>query len=86
MTGSRVQLFLLVSDRGALAVATAGRLSPSETHTPRIALRLTFDETVTGSLGPSHDVFILIVEDELALVGFDGQHRVAFAFFIAHTP
>src|SRR3979490_1715552 len=49
----------------------------------RIALRLTLDEAV-ASLGPGHDVFILIVQDELALVGFYGQHGVAFAILVAH--
>src|SRR6266705_5055963 len=48
-----------------------------------IALRLTLDEAVAG-LGPGHDVLILIVEDELALVGLHGQHGVAFALLVAH--
>src|SRR3977135_60690 len=49
----------------------------------RIALRLALDEAVSG-LGPGHDVFVLVVEDELALVGLHGQHRVAFALLVAH--
>src|SRR3981189_1976679 len=43
----------------------------------RIALRLTLDEAVTG-LGPGHDVFVLVVEDELALIGFYRQTPWAF--------
>src|SRR5260370_38417682 len=49
----------------------------------RIALRLTLDETVS-SLGPGHDGFVLVVEDELALVGLYRQHRVAVALLVAH--
>ena len=48
-----------------------------------IALRLTLDEAVSG-LGPGHDVFVLVVEDKLALIGLHGQHRVAFALLVAH--
>src|ERR1700758_4578381 len=33
-----------------------------------VALRLPFDEAVAG-LGPGQDVFVLVVENELALVG-----------------
>ena len=82
MTGSRVSVVRIQCSR-ALAVATAGRLSPSETQTFGIALRLTLDEAVAG-LGPGHDAFVLVVEDELALVGFHGQHGVAFALLVAH--
>src|SRR5260370_12396519 len=49
----------------------------------RIALRLTLDEAVS-SLGPGHDVFVLVVEDELALIGLYRQHRVASALLVAH--
>src|SRR6202171_6138157 len=49
----------------------------------RIALRLTLDEAIS-SLGPGHDSLVLVVENELALVGFHGQHRVAFALLVAH--
>src|SRR6266513_4483337 len=73
VTGSRVLLF-----RVALAIAGAGggdRGTAIAERDPyvRIALRLTFDEAISG-LGPGHDVFVLVIADELALVGFYGQH------------
>src|SRR6266568_4427861 len=49
----------------------------------RVALRLAFHKAVTG-LRPEQDLILLIVEDELALVGLDGEHRVAFALLVAH--
>src|SRR5258705_3205941 len=48
-----------------------------------IALRLALDEAVS-SLGPGHDVFVLVVEDEFALIGLHRQHRVAFTLLVAH--
>src|ERR1700686_2207549 len=66
-----VRVFSLVgaggSDRGAVVAERDPYI--------RIALRLPLDEAVSG-LGPGHDVFVLVVENELALVGLDGQHRV----------
>src|SRR6266480_7048264 len=59
VTGSRVLLF-----RVALAIAGAGggdRGTAIAERDPyvRIALRLTFDEAISG-LGPGHDVFVLV--------------------------
>src|SRR6516165_5082133 len=48
-----------------------------------IALRLALDEAVSG-LGPGHDVFVLVVQNELALVALHGQHGMAFAELVAH--
>src|SRR4051795_2457391 len=48
-----------------------------------ITLRLALDEAVAG-LRPGNDVLVLIVENELALVGLHRQHRVSFALLVAH--
>src|SRR5882672_1346545 len=74
--------------RVSLAIAGAGsgdRGTAVAKRDPyvRIALRLTLDEAISG-LGPGHDVFVLVIEDELALVGFHGQHGMAFAVLVAH--
>src|SRR5215510_13313534 len=70
------------------AVAGAGggdrRPAVTERHPDiGIALRLALDEAVAG-LGPEQDAFVLVVENELTLVGLHRQHRVAFAFLVAH--
>ena len=83
MTGSRV---LLISLLASFAGAGGGdRRAVVAKRDPYIgiALRLTLDEAVAG-LGPGHDVFVLVVENELALVGLHCQHRVAFALLVAH--
>src|SRR5262245_9176242 len=48
-----------------------------------VRLRLPLDEVVAG-LRPEQDLILLIVEDELALVGLHGEHGVALAFEITH--
>src|SRR5258706_13792735 len=48
----------------------------------RIALGLTLYKTVSH-LGPGHDGLVLVVENELALVGFPGPHPLAFPLLFA---
>src|SRR5262245_7392709 len=48
-----------------------------------IALRLALDEAVAG-LVQGQDVFVLVVENELALVGLHRQHRMSLALLVAH--
>src|SRR5580693_2811370 len=70
VTGSRVPLFpcsVIAGARGGGCRAAVAERDPYV----RIALRLTLDEAVAG-LGPGHDVLILVVEDELSLVGLHG--------------
>src|SRR6478736_7896871 len=74
VTGSRVSVFLMFAGAGGGDRRAA--VAKRDPHV-RIALRLTLDEAVSG-LGPGHDVFVLVVEDELALIGLYRQHRVAF--------
>src|SRR5260370_40031425 len=82
VTGSRVSVISLLVIAGAGGGDRRAAVAKRDPYI-RVALRLTLDEAVTG-LGPGHDVFVLVVEDELALVGFHGQHRVAFALLVAH--
>src|ERR1051325_10410318 len=49
----------------------------------RIALRLALDEAVAG-LRPEQDLFGLVVEHELALVGLHREYGVAVALLVAH--
>src|ERR1700686_3491346 len=75
VTGSRVSVKSLV-----IAGAGGGnRRTAVAERDPHIgvALRLPLDEAVSG-LGPGHDGFVLVVENELALFGLPGQNRVAF--------
>src|ERR1700687_1491637 len=82
VTGARVsvvsKLIVIAGAGGGDCGAAVAKRAPSV----RIALRLALDEAVS-SLGPGHDGFVLVVENELALVGFHGQHRVAFALLVA---
>src|SRR6266481_339056 len=72
-------LFISVGTGGGDGRAAVAKRNPYV----RVVLRLALDEAVTG-LGPEHDFFGLIVEDELALVAFHGQNRMAFAHLVAH--
>src|SRR5436189_2833266 len=79
VTGSRVSVFsrywlVLVGAGGGDRRAAVAKRDP---HI-RIALRLTLDEAVSG-LGPGHDVFVLVVEDDLAYIGIYRHHRLALA-------
>src|SRR5207248_9398249 len=80
VAGSIIPLVLAVAGAGG------GHRRPAVTERDPdigIALRLPLDEAVAG-LGPGQDVFVLVVENELALVGLHRQHRVAFALLVAH--
>src|SRR6201991_2366591 len=89
VTGSRNSSnFKLLSQRSLLAVLGAGRRNGRAVVAERdpdilVALRLPLDEAVAG-LGPGHDVFILVVENELALVGLHRQHGMTLALLVAH--
>ena len=83
VTGSRVSSIPSVQRSRALAVATAGRLSPSDTQTlgSLCDWRLTkrYPVSVQG-----RTVSFWLSSTILALVGLHRQHRVAFAFPVAH--
>src|SRR5271163_4378985 len=48
-----------------------------------VLLRLALDEAVAG-LEPGQDAFDLVVENELAAIGLDREHRVALVPAVAH--
>src|ERR1700674_4257055 len=73
VTGSRVLLLFSAGAGGGGCRAVVAKRNPYI----RIALRLALDEAIAG-LGPGQDVLILVIEDELSLVGLHSQHRVAF--------
>src|ERR1700722_7440260 len=72
--------------RSAVLVGGGGRPGPGVAEIDPdvgVALRLPLDEAVAG-LGPGQDLLDLVVENELAAVGLDREHRVAFVVAVAH--
>src|SRR6476646_3707488 len=47
----------------------------------RVGLGLPFHETIAG-FRPEHDLLVLIVENELAFVGLNGEHGMAVALLV----
>ena len=60
----------------------AGRAAEAQPDV-RVVLRLALEERIAGRV-PGADVVGKVVEHEVAAVGLDGQHRVAFAAEVAH--
>ena len=64
------------------AAGAVRRVAEVDPHV-RIGLRLPLHEAITGFV-PGQDLLDLVVENELAAVGLDREHRVAFVLAVAH--
>ena len=77
VTGSRSSLSMPALQRDGRGGGRRARIAERRPSV-RIGLRLALHEAVAG-LRPEQDLLVLVVEDELALVGLHREHGVAVA-------